>query len=317
MGLVLAFEDAKINQSRHEADVSNGTIGGSLHTKFFGSREDPDLPHAALTQLDPGRVSGTHFHIVDQFQVIVGGKGKLGRHGLTSSCVHFSRAYTPYGPLVSDTRNPLTFFVMHAHSHPDWRSHHLPQAQDELKLVPDRQPWQITSSVTFPTPQSGTAAANIMLQAVPGIKDENGLAAYTLSMKPNAKAQAPDPSHGDGQYLVVVKGSLLHDTKEHKAPALVFVYPEDGPFQVHAGSVGLEAIVLNFRRANARTVATTVRRATSLKTWQCSLCAFVYDEAAGLPEEGIAPGTPWKDVPETWTCPDCSSSKVDFRMVEL
>ena len=33
-----------------------------------------------------------------------------------------------------------------------------------------------------------------------------------------------------------------------------------------------------------------------------------------MPEEGITPGTRWEDVPETWTCPDCSSSKSDFQM---
>ena len=27
------------------------------------------------------------------------------------------------------------------------------------------------------------------------------------------------------------------------------------------------------------------------KTWMCLICGWVYDEAAGLPDEGIAPGT--------------------------
>ena len=31
--------------------------------------------------------------------------------------------------------------------------------------------------------------------------------------------------------------------------------------------------------------------------------------------EGIAPGTRWEDVPESWTCPDCSATKADFEMV--
>lgn len=47
----------------------------------------------------------------------------------------------------------------------------------------------------------------------------------------------------------------------------------------------------------------------------CLICGWVYDEAAGLPEEGIAPGTRWEDVPDTWTCPDCAASKGDFEMV--
>ena len=59
-----------------------------------------------------------------------------------------------------------------------------------------------------------------------------------------------------------------------------------------------------------------VANATTYRTWMCVVCGFIYDEAAGLPEEGIAPGTRWEDVPDTWTCPDCGATKDDFEMVE-
>ena len=316
MALAIAHDDAETNVIRHEGDLSKGTIGGAVSTKFFYSRDARDFPHACLNHTERGRVSQAHFHVNDQFQVIVGGKGKLGRHDLKPYCVHFSRAYTPYGPFVSDTLTPLTFFVMRAHFDPG--SQRLPQELQQLKRVPDRRPWQITRQVTFPTPRSGTTAADIILEAVPGIEDDQGLAAYTLSMKPNSIAHAPDPCHGDGQYLVVVKGSLLHDNKEHRALALVFVYPKDGPFHIYAGSGGLEALVLNFPRPQplATRASTSARAKTGLNTWKCALCSFVYEEATGVPQEGIAPGTRWQDVPETWNCPDCSASKADFRMIE-
>ena len=49
------------------------------------------------------------------------------------------------------------------------------------------------------------------------------------------------------------------------------------------------------------------------RRWLCVLCGFVYDETLGLPEEGIAPGTAWADVPDSWCCPDCGvREKVDF-----
>lgn len=51
--------------------------------------------------------------------------------------------------------------------------------------------------------------------------------------------------------------------------------------------------------------------------WMCVVCGFIYSESAGLPEEGIAPGTAWEDVPETWLCPDCGVTKSDFEMVEI
>jgi len=54
-----------------------------------------------------------------------------------------------------------------------------------------------------------------------------------------------------------------------------------------------------------------------MKKWQCFFCAFVYDESLGLPEEDIAPGTPWEDVPEDWICPECGAAKEDFAMIEM
>jgi len=54
-----------------------------------------------------------------------------------------------------------------------------------------------------------------------------------------------------------------------------------------------------------------------MKKWQCIVCGFIYDEAEGLPDEGIAPGTPWEEVSEDWYCPDCGASKADFEMIEL
>ena len=53
------------------------------------------------------------------------------------------------------------------------------------------------------------------------------------------------------------------------------------------------------------------------KTWMCLICGFVYDEAAGLPDEGLAAGTRWEDVPMNWTCPECGARKEDFEMVEI
>jgi rubredoxin len=50
------------------------------------------------------------------------------------------------------------------------------------------------------------------------------------------------------------------------------------------------------------------------KTWQCGTCGFLYDEAEGLPAEGIAPGTRWEDIPDSWNCPDCGMSKAQFDM---
>ena len=56
---------------------------------------------------------------------------------------------------------------------------------------------------------------------------------------------------------------------------------------------------------------------SEFKRWICDACGFIYDEAEGLPEEGIKAGTSWQDIPEDWECPDCGVSKADFEMVEV
>lgn len=54
-----------------------------------------------------------------------------------------------------------------------------------------------------------------------------------------------------------------------------------------------------------------------MKTYVCVVCGFVYDEAEGLPEQGIEPGTRWEDVPADWSCPECVAGKEDFELVEV
>lgn len=53
-----------------------------------------------------------------------------------------------------------------------------------------------------------------------------------------------------------------------------------------------------------------------MKKWRCLVCDYIYDESEGWPEEGIAAGTRWEDVPAAWSCPDCGASKADFELIE-
>ena len=57
--------------------------------------------------------------------------------------------------------------------------------------------------------------------------------------------------------------------------------------------------------------------ATVYRTYMCLIFGFIYSQAPGLPDEGIAPGTRWEDVPMNWSCPECGARKEDFEMVEI
>lgn len=50
-----------------------------------------------------------------------------------------------------------------------------------------------------------------------------------------------------------------------------------------------------------------------MKQYVCTICGYIYDEAKGIPQAGIAPGTRWDDLPDGWVCPLCGARKTDFR----
>lgn len=49
-----------------------------------------------------------------------------------------------------------------------------------------------------------------------------------------------------------------------------------------------------------------------MKKYVCDVCEWVYDEADGDPENGIAPGTEWEDLPDDFQCPLCGAGKDQF-----
>jgi|SRR5688572_13315177 rubredoxin len=310
MSLVVAFDEIKPDQIRKNKGGPDSPA--STNFPFFrASIEKPDAPTAFLAKYDAGDRSCTHYHAVDQFQILVAGKGQLGRHDVAPYYVHFARAYTPYGPLHADEKTGWTFMTLRTRY--DAGAQRLPGALPKLQAVRDRQPWQVTTSAVFPEAGSG-----VSVQDVPDVRDDRGLFVKTLTMAPGTRTTAPAPAGGGGQYVIIVKGSLMHEGRERKALTVVFVKPEEDAFQVEAGPEGLDALVLNFPQAATQIAESSAQSiAEGFKTWQCLLCAFVYDEQKGIPEEGIAPGTRWADVPETWTCADCGAGKNDFEMVEI
>lgn len=191
----------------------------------------------------------------------------------------------------------------------------MPESRDKLRNIP-RKAYQVSHKVDFADTNDA-----VHVEALPGMQDDAGLSAHAYTLKPGAQAMAPDPSVGGGQWILVMKGSLIYGGKSYPGFSIAEVTPDEPAFPLKAGPDGLHAIVLSFSRVDAQGVKSRPNSAraqpAATRTWLCELCGFIYDEAAGMPEEGIAAGTRWEDVPETWGCPDCSGTKADFRMVEL
>lgn len=53
-----------------------------------------------------------------------------------------------------------------------------------------------------------------------------------------------------------------------------------------------------------------------MKKYVCDVCGWEYDEAKGDPENGIAAGTKFEDLPEDFVCPLCGVGKDEFSAAE-
>ena len=53
-----------------------------------------------------------------------------------------------------------------------------------------------------------------------------------------------------------------------------------------------------------------------MKKYECGPCGYEYDPAIGDPDNGVAPGTAFEDLPNDWVCPICGAAKEDFAPVD-
>jgi rubredoxin len=57
-------------------------------------------------------------------------------------------------------------------------------------------------------------------------------------------------------------------------------------------------------------------KAAPTARYVCSICGYVYDEAKGDRDSGIASGTKFEDIPKSWVCPVCGAAKSEFKKEE-
>ncbi|TFH14929.1 rubredoxin [Candidatus Bathyarchaeota archaeon] len=52
------------------------------------------------------------------------------------------------------------------------------------------------------------------------------------------------------------------------------------------------------------------------KKYKCGICGYIYDPAKGDPDAGVAPGTPFEELPDDWECPVCGAPKEEFSPID-
>lgn len=307
MAKVVSFDDVLADRIQ-----KTGRSGKPYWRTSFVTPQGDDDPQAYLIENSPDMTIASHFHDVDEFQIVLKGIGLFGRTEVAPFSVHFARAFTNYGPIESRGEG-LAWMTLRPRR--DLGAKMIDLHREKLEGEKGRQPWQTTVRAEFPVPTEGAETA----RCAAILEGDHGLAAMALTLSPGQEASAPDPGTSPCQYILVTEGSLIHGGQEQRAITVIHVAPTDSAFRLIAGPQGLQCLILNFPYSEAVAASaekamagSTASAADGAKAWHCELCGFVYQESEGLPSENIPPGTPWADVPEDFLCPDCSATKSDF-----
>ncbi len=116
------------------------------------------------------------------------------------------------------------------------------------------------------------------------------------------------------QYVAILPGTVAAGARPggEFAPAEVAL----PPLAVSAAQPAVSTAAAS-SAASAAPVKAGVAPKAQGRRWECIVCGFIYEQDSGLPEEGIAPGTAWEQIPEDWACPVCGMKKSEFEMQEI
>jgi hypothetical protein len=238
--MILTGTLEKARATRRHHVLPNGT-GYWRNGLIASPPEDAVAPQAFLVEQDPGTVIEPHFHLENEFQVMVGGSGSLGRHAVEPVGVHYAGAHTGYGPITAGSAG-LAYFTLRARM--DSGAQFLPGARDRMQRVPKRH---LLGHAGRPSEASALAArreAEVVTVLAP---QEDGIAAWLLRL-PAGSSTATPVHPGGGRFLLVIGGVLELNGERLPGLATAFVCAEEAAAPVRAGNAGLELLVLQFPR---------------------------------------------------------------------
>jgi hypothetical protein len=197
-------------------------------------------PQAFLVQVtNPhGRIK-PHYHEVDQYQVVVGGSGRIGQHALAPGAIHYTDGYTPYGPIFG-AEDGIDFFTLRVDSVTG--SQYMPESRDK-KTVRNGYSFECQADMSLPS-ESGCR----LLAETP-----NGAQAHELRAAPGEQLPSPrsEALRQPGYYVVLV-GELALDG-ESLAPRGVVFHKGGAPYvQALAGTDGAVVVHLSFPHSHER-----------------------------------------------------------------
>jgi hypothetical protein len=223
-------------------------IGKNRNTLREGEAPPPDeglYPMAFLVEKDAGAVVHPHFHQADQYQVVVQGSGRLGLHDIASVAVHYTDAYSAYGPIVAADEG-VSWFTLRNTWDPGAR--YMPAHRQQLRAARARyQHREATCGPLPPLSEPELAALTTPTGGAVIAETPDGLGTWRYTVPALGSVTGPDPSTGGGQFWLVSAGSAaIGGGALLPAQSCIFVAPEDAAACLVAGPIGADLICMQF-----------------------------------------------------------------------
>ena len=215
MPTIATLEEARGRRRLKRVRLSGGDMADLARTDILVEDDGsfPELPNCKLVEQPPGFALQAQFHRVDQFQIVLGGSGWIGRNPVSPVMVHYASAYTGYGPVTAGDQG-LSYLVFRLGVDPGaaW----LPEERASMKSLPR---FHALSPVieNEPTPESGTTHR---IEGYAVAPQPNGLFAQIVCLPPNCGMDADAGAHR-GRFIYVVSGAIEVWQKRHEAGACI------------------------------------------------------------------------------------------------
>jgi hypothetical protein len=204
-------------------------------------------PMAFLVEKDAAAVVHPHFHQADQYQVVVQGSGRLGLHDVSSVAVHYTDAYSAYGPIVAADEGISWFTLRNAW---DPGARYMTQHRRQLREARARhQHREATCGPLPPLTEQERAALTAPTANAVIAEAADGLGTWRYTVPASGSVTGPDPSAGGGQFWLIASGSAaVAGNAQLPVQSCVFVAPEDTAATLLAGHGGADLICMQFPR---------------------------------------------------------------------
>jgi hypothetical protein len=208
---------------------------------FFGQADAlVEGPQAYMNELDPDVELAAHFHQVDQFQVFFGTPGaRFLRHSIAPAMVHYTDAYTTYGPFRSGPDDRLLYATLRA-EHSNYGGV-MPGARKELRYRGTRNISRDLENWTVDVAPVDGAVHREVLRG-----EEDGLACVLTLAAAGTEFSVERSRPSAGRYYCVLDGAVLSGGTAYPGLTLGWVDGSEEASTLVAGPEGCSLLTLDF-----------------------------------------------------------------------